>query len=174
MEIGVGGVGYWVKAGNRLIRSRKEGEEIRIQTYMTVSENDVSLFGFESWEEVELFRLLITVSGVGPKTAAGILGEVAAGEVIRAIGDADVGFFGKIKGVGKKTAQKIIIELKSKVGGLGELNLGQDLPLIEDDLFMSLKQLGFGRGEIERVIKRLPKEMDRLEERLGWCLRELG
>jgi Holliday junction DNA helicase RuvA len=174
VEVEVNGVGYWVKVGNRMAKGLKEGEEKKLQTFMTVSENDVSLFGFENWEEVELFRLLISVSGVGPKTGAMILGEATAAEVIKAIGDADVGFFSKIKGLGKKTAQKIIIELKSKIGGLGELDLSQNLPLMEDDLFMSLKQLGFGRSEIEKVMSRMPMDLATLEEKLSWCLRELG
>jgi len=174
VEIEVSGVGYLVKVGMRLVQNLHEGDERSIQTYMAVAENDISLYGFENGEEVELFKMLLTVSGVGPKTAAQIVGQTESIDIIKAIGDADVNFFQKIKGIGKKTAQRIIVDLKSKIGGLGELRLDSDLPLLEDDVVTSLKQLGFDRREIEKVMSKLPKEMDGLEERLSWCLREMG
>ncbi|OGL54286.1 Holliday junction DNA helicase RuvA, partial [Candidatus Shapirobacteria bacterium RBG_13_44_7] len=147
-----------------------EGDEVKVFTYMGVSENDISLYGFGSWEELDLFKLLITVSGVGPKTAAQILTGARAEEVVRAIGEAEVDFFKKIKGIGLKTAQRIIVDLKSRIGGLGELNLKEELPLLEDDVVLSLRQLGFEKKEIEKVIKLVPKELVTTEERLEWCL----
>jgi Holliday junction DNA helicase RuvA len=170
----VGGVGYNVWVGQRLGRKIVEGEEIKLYTHMAVSENDQALYGFETWDELQLFKLLITVSGVGPKTGAQILSETQGDAVIKAIGDADVAFFGKIKGIGKKTAQRIIVDLQSRVGGLGELNLRDDLPLLDDDLSQSLRQLGFGGREIEGVLKKLPKELSDLEGRLAWCLQNIG
>ena len=170
-EIEVGGVGYSVWVGRNFVKNHNEGEEVMVSTYMAVSENEINLFGFEKWEEVELFKMLISVSGVGPKTAAGILGEVESGEVVKAIGEADVDFFQKIKGIGKKTAQRIIIDLKSKIGGLGELDLtGDDKKTEPDEVFLSLKQLGFERKEIEKVIAKLPKEIIVIEEKIQWCL----
>lgn len=167
VEIEVNGVGYWVWFGKR---SLSEGQEIKIYTYMAVSENDMALYGFETWEELDLFKMLITVSGVGPKTAAQILGLSRADEVVKAIGEANVDFFKKIKGIGLKTAQRIIVDLKSKIGGLGELNLKEELPLLEDDVVLGLRQLGFEQKEIEKVIKLLPKELTMTEEKLEWCL----
>ena len=137
---------------------------------MAVSENDINLFGFDNWEEVDLFKMLISVSGVGPKTAAGIIGGTESLAIIKAIGNADVSFFEKIKGIGKKTAQRIIIDLKSKIGGLGELDLSRDEKQIDDDLVLSLKHLGFDRKEIDRVTGKLPKELETTEEKLAWCL----
>ena len=170
-EIEVGGVGYSVWVGRNFVKNHNEGEEVMVSTYMAVSENEINLFGFEKWEEVELFKMLISVSGVGPKTAAGILGEVESGEVVKAIGEADVDFFQKIKGIGKKTAQRIIIDLKSKIGGLGELDLTGDNKKAEpDEVFLSLKQLGFERKEIEKVMAKLPKEIVIIEEKIQWCL----
>ena len=174
IEIEVGGVGYLVRVGLRLAQNLHEGEERIIQTYMAVSENDISLYGFENSEEVELFKMLITVSGIGPKTAAQIVGQTESVSVIKAIGEADVNFFQKIKGIGKKSAQRIIVDLKSKIGGLGELKLDSDLPLLEDELAMSLKQLGFDRREIEKVTKKVPEDLEKIEDRLSWCLRNLG
>ena len=167
IELEVSGVGYWLWMGKK---SFGEDEEVRVYTHMAVSENDISLYGFETWEELDLFKLLITVSGVGPRTAAQILAVTGAEAVIKAIGEAEVEFFKKIKGIGLKTAQRIIVDLKSKIGGLGELNLKEELPLLEDDVVLSLRQLGFERREIEKVMVEIPKELATTEERLEWCL----
>lgn len=174
-EIDVGGVGYLV-FGSALSKSMgdKIGQEVKVYTYMSVSENDISLYGFESWDEVNLFKMLISVSGVGPKMASQILGETESLKVIKAIGDANVEFFEKLKGIGKKTAQRIIIDLKSKIGGLGELDLTKESSNIaEDDLTLSLKQLGFDRKEIEKVVIKLPTELETIEEKLSWCLEKI-
>ncbi|KKQ63624.1 MAG: Holliday junction ATP-dependent DNA helicase RuvA [Candidatus Shapirobacteria bacterium GW2011_GWF1_38_23] len=151
-----------------------EGQEVKIFTYMAVSENDMALYGFENFEDLDLFKMLITVSGVGPKSAAQILEQCKGVEIIKAIGDADTSFFEKIKGVGKKTAQRIIVDLKSKIGGLGELNLRDESPLLEDDVVLSLRQLGFERKEIENVINKMPIELEILEDKVSWCLQNLG
>lgn len=171
VEIEVGGVGYLVWVGRN---NYTQGQELKLSIHMSVSENEVALYGFENFEELDLFKMLITVSGVGPKSAAQILVQCKSIEIVKAIGDANTGFFEKIKGVGKKTAQRIIIDLKSKIGGLGELNLKDEYPLLEDDLVLSLRQLGFERREIESVTKKIPKEVVILEERISWCLQNLG
>jgi Holliday junction DNA helicase RuvA len=170
IEIDVGGVGYevWVGRGNF-----KEGDEIKVPVYMAVSENEMRLFGFENYEDLDLFKMLITVSGVGPRTAAGILAEKKSTEIVKAIGEADVDFFKKLKGIGLKTAQRIIVDLKSKIGGLGELNLKDNLPLLEDDVVLSLQQLGFEKKEIEAVVKKIPVELVETEERISWCLQNI-
>lgn len=172
IEIEVNGMGYEVRSK---VESGKwkVGDEITVFTRMVVSENDISLYGFSSIEDREIFDLLRTVSGVGPKTAMQIM-TVDGEEIIKAIGDAEVEFFQKIKGIGRKTAQRIIIDLKSKIGGLGELNLNEKYSLFEDDLCLSLRQLGFEKKEIEGVVKKMPKEVISLEEKLSWCLQNLG
>ena len=172
-ELEVNGVGYLLFVGKNFLKKHNVGEELTVATYMAVSENDINLFGFENWEEVDLFKMLISVSGVGPKTAAGILGETESLAIIKAVGNADVNFFEKIKGIGKKTAQRIIIDLKSKIGGLKELDLSKEENLVDDDLVMSLKQLGFDKKEIDKVTGKLPKELETTEEKLSWCLSNL-
>ncbi len=173
VEIEVGGVGYLVWCGVNFLKKRTVGEEMKIYTYQAVSENDISLFGFENGDEVDLFKMLISVSGLGPKTAAQIMGQVSSEEIVKAIADADVNFFEKMKGIGKKTAQRIIVDLKSKIGGLGELDLSKEEKMIDDELVMSLKQLGFDRKEIEKVTGKLPKDLETTEEKLSWCLGNL-
>ena len=164
VEIEVGGVGYLVFMGKK---NYQIDDEVIIYTYMAVSENEIALYGFENWEDVNLFKMLISVSGVGPKTGAQILAGTKSDLVIKAIGNADVDFFQKIKGIGKKTAQRIIIDLKSKIGGLGELDLAADEEVKEDELWMSLKQLGFDKKEIEKVVKKMPAEIILIEEKIS-------
>lgn len=141
---------------------------------MAVSDKDISLYGFKTDEEVALFRMMIGVSGVGPKTAGLILGSNGASEIVKAVSEADVAFFQKVKGVGKKAAQKIIIDLKSKVGGLKDLDLAASGGQEKDDLYLSLKNLGFSVVEIERVVIKIPVDLETVEDKLGWCLRNLG
>lgn len=173
-EMEVNGVGYLLFVGKSFLKKHNVGEELTVSTFMSVSENDINLFGFENWDEVDLFKMLISVSGVGPKTAAGILGETESLEITKAIASADVVFFEKIKGIGKKTAQRIIIDLKSKVGGLNDLDLSAEaLTDKDDDLVLSLKQLGFDRKEIDKIRGKLPKGLETTEEKLAWCLSNL-
>jgi len=172
-EINVNGVGYLLFVGKSFLKKHNVGEDLTVATYMAVSENEINLFGFENYDEVDLFKMLISVSGVGPKTAAQILGETESVEIIKAIGNADVDFFQKLKGIGKKTAQRIIIDLKSKIGGLGELDLTKEEKVADDELMMSLKQLGFDKKEIEKVTGKLPSGLETTEEKLAWCLSNL-
>jgi Holliday junction DNA helicase RuvA len=178
VELDVGGVGYLVFVGDGFIRRHQIGEEVKVHTFMAVSENEQALYGFETADELDIFKMLISVSGVGPKTGAQILGSTDSGEIIKAIGDADVDYFKKIKGIGLKTAQRIIVDLKSKIGGLGVIDLassgGGNGADEKDELYMSLKQLGFDKKEIETVAKKVPPEMVSIEDRLGWCLKNIG
>lgn len=169
MEVEVNGVGYEL-FGRFNLNKYSLGSEVKMFTYMAVSENEIRLFGFDNQENLDLFKMMITVSGVGPKTASQILGETDGLSIIKAIGEADVEFFKKLKGVGLKTAQRIIVDLKSKIGGLGELNLKEEV-VIDDDLKLSLQQLGFEKKEIEMMIKDLPKDLVEVEDKLAWCLK---
>jgi len=174
IEIEVNGVGYRVAVGERLLKEWAEGDEVRVRTYMAVSDKDISLYGFETDDEVVLFRMMIGVSGVGPKTAALILGGNRADGIVKAISEADVAFFQKVKGVGKKAAQKIIIDLKSKIGGLKDLDLTAEGETRRDELYLGLRQLGFSGVEIEKIVVKVPADLESVEDRLGWCLRNLG
>ncbi len=171
VEVMVRGVGYLVLTHKRVIEEA-EGE-VLLYTHMHVAEGVMDLYGFLEREEVEVFKLLIGVSGVGPKTAIGIFSDYHSEEILGAISKADVSFFEKVKGIGKKGAQRIIVDLKSKVGGLGELDFFEN-EIEEDEVYQGLKSLGFVKAEIEAVMKRMPEEMKEIEEKVGWCLGELG
>jgi holliday junction DNA helicase RuvA len=172
-EVLVGGVGYQVWTHKRVLEEVEVGEEIVLYTHLHLAEGVMDLYGFLEKEEVEVFKLLISVSGVGPKTAMGIFGDYGAEEIIGAVSKADVSFFEKVKGIGKKGAQRIIVDLKSKVGGLGELDFSED-KIEEDEVYLGLKSLGFLKAEIELVLGKIPKKMKSMEEKMAWCLGELG
>ncbi len=171
VEVVVGGVGYKVQVGENLMKLLKEGEEKKVIVYQVVSDSDLRLFGFENYEELAMFELLISVSGVGPKTAMQIVGTHKEAEIRAAVSNAKVSFFEEIKGIGKKTAQRIIVDLKGKIGGSKEIDLEGETEF-SSDLLESLRQLGFEKKELMPLLKTMP-EMESFEEQLRWCLKAL-
>lgn len=115
MVIENNGMGFLVKASSKTINHFNISEDIMIYTYMNVREDDISLFGFTTNEELSMFILLISVSGIGPKVAIGILEEHNPEQLIYAILKEDVSLLTKAKGIGNKTAQRVILELKDKI-----------------------------------------------------------
>jgi len=109
------GIGYKLTMPASSLYRLTEGMDVKIHTYMAVKEDDVSLYGFTSVDELQLFQKLITVSGVGPKNAIGILSSLPADELMLAIAAGDHKTIAASKGIGVKTAQKIVVELKDKI-----------------------------------------------------------
>lgn len=160
----VNGVGYEVycsgSAYSKLV-SNREGE---VFTYLQASENTgITLFGFDSIFEKEIFLKLITVSGVGAKSAIGILTKMNAGELSAAIASADIKKLTAVKGLGKKTAEKIVLELHGKISASEVISAGggeiaadsASAPSAEDeDAVSALMSLGFTRNESLNAVKR--------------------
>lgn len=154
-----GGIGFEVICSESAFSSlagKKEGE---VYTYLQVSENGTALYGFSSPEEKNMFLKLITVSGVGPKMGIAVLSGMNVGELAAAIATSDVKRLSSIKGLGKKTAERIILELREKVS----LNVsapaagGAPLPPVtggDEDAVVALMTLGFTRAESEKAIAR--------------------
>lgn len=117
--IDVNGVGYEVTVSNNTLASLPIGETARVLTYMAVREDGVFLFGFSSHEERDMFNKLITVSGIGPKVAISILSGMNLGDLMVAIVKQDLKMLSTIKGLGKKTAERLCVELKDKLDVLG-------------------------------------------------------
>ena len=117
LVVEAGGVGYFVNASNYTVaRLGRAGETVKVYTYLSVREDDMSLFGFYSEEERRMFLRLITVSGVGPKIAIGILSAADVSTLATSIISGDTKTLSKVKGIGKKTAERIVVELKENVG----------------------------------------------------------
>lgn len=126
LVLDVGGVGYLVAATPRATRDWDVADEITVETYLHVREDTLQLFGFADVEERELFELLMTVQGIGPKVALAIVSGSTPGELRRAVALADEARFMAIPGIGKKTAQRIVLELKDKLGNLDTISLAGD------------------------------------------------
>lgn len=162
-----GGVGYQVYLGSATLRKLSSGQQVSLWTHEYVREDRRDLFGFVSVEEYRLFLQLIGVSGVGPKTALAMLAIGDAAEIERRIERGDVAWLAGTPGVGKKTAQKIVLELRGK---LAEVDAGAD-----DEVISALVNLGYARERVlEAVAQGAPASDAPLEERLRGALRMLG
>ncbi len=139
------------------LSGRTEGE---VYTYLQVREDGVSLFGFSSSEEKEMFLKLISVSSVGPKMGIAALSQMSAGDIATAIATNDVKRLSAVKGMGKKTAERIILELREKVSAVAAQSVaGEAVPAVQisasdEDAVVALMTLGFTRGESVKAIAR--------------------
>lgn len=168
LVLDVNGVGYQVFVPSRISRSLKPGQSLSVHTHTHVREDALDLFGFQSAQDLFIFNLLITVSGVGPKTALSVLDHDAS-SIRHAIEKGDVDFFTSVPRLGRKNAQKIIIELRSKLTGLtGDLPQGNET----GELMDALISMGFDRKEIRTIINKIPLEGS-IEERLKLALKLL-
>lgn len=165
----VNNIGYKVYVAEKNIP--KLGETVSLYTYNHIREDCSDLYGFERFNELELFEKLITVNGVGPKAALNILSSYMYEEIIQGIINENVLFFQSISGIGKKVATKIILELKSKISGIeaGELLSGNTEETLE-----ALSVLGYKTNEIMKVIPHIPENLISSEDRVRWCLKNLS
>lgn len=155
----VASIGYHVNVpASTLAKLPKPGEKIRIFTYQVVREDDISLYGFLSKEERHLFSLLLSVSGVGPKVSLSILSSFPLDKLVTAITQANVDLLATVPGIGKKTAQKVVIELKEKVAKAYalkplDLTIGieGDAPVVSDAI-SALIALGYSPREARAAI----------------------
>lgn len=131
-----------------------KGKEVIIYTYQNVREDEISLFGFVSLEEYELFVKLISVKGLGPKTASNILSVASVDSIVEAIENGDVAFMNRMPGIGKKTASQIILDLKGKLVETGNKEADESLNEVSE----ALKALGYRNNEISSVLKKLDKD----------------
>ena len=167
----VGGIGFNVMMPNNGIMKINVGDEIGVYTYMHVRENEIGLYGFIDTVEKEVFNLLIGVSGVGPKSAMQMLGVADGKSIVSAIVSEDEKMLSSLPGIGKKTAARLILELKEKVekqfphllaGGQVQktVTAKEKESAIENDLNDALLALGYHSSEIKNMIE----ETDVLEE----------
>ena len=168
--IDVQGVGYLVKTVGSSQYAVDSSISLYIHTY--VKEDQLSLFGFESKKALKFFQLLISVSGVGPKSAMGILSHGSADQIQQAVVQADVSFFTKVSGIGKKNGQRIIVDLKSKLGSVAELDLSEPV-LGNDDVYDALVGMGFDPKKVEKTLQAYPEDMSE-DIRLKTAIKELS
>jgi Holliday junction DNA helicase RuvA len=159
----VGGVGYLLAATSSAIRlAIPDGEEVTLVTHLHVREDAMTLFGFANSAERALFELLLGVSGVGPKAALAIVSGYAPDQIRRAIATADHALFTSISGVGMKTAERVVIDLKDKVGALPSAPDTAPEPVIADDHTAAreaLVGLGMSVAEAEAALRGIDAEL---------------
>lgn len=151
LVLDVGGVGYRLHATPSALGKAEEGREVTLETYLHVREDALQLYGFADAGERELFELLLAVSGVGPKVALAIVSGYSPGELRRAIVREDAALFQTIPGIGKKTAQRVVLELKEKIAPLAaaaapHLGAGDGHMVARD----ALVELGYSAAEAEQ------------------------
>ena len=172
-----GGVGYKVSVSpdtlSRVdalrLRSGQNDTEVSFWIHTHVREDALDLYGFLTHPEQEFFEMLIGVSGIGPKSALAILGITSIETLRKAIGTGDTSYLTKISGIGKKTAEKIVIELRDKMGS--ELK-GESLQG-ELDSLEALKALGYSQNEAREALKKVPPDLD-TNKKIKEALKILG
>src|SRR3954468_16462920 len=164
-----GGVGYLVNPTDSARRKAQQGGEVVLETYLHVREDTLQLFGFSETAERELFELLLSVQGVGPKVALAIVSGSSPEELRRAIALEDTARFQAIPGIGKKTAQRVVLELKEKLGdGVVVTEQGAARPqLVAREALM---ELGYSLMEADQALAEIDPELP-AEERVRLALR---
>jgi len=171
----VQGVGYklytTVDVMNKL---GKTNEQATFWTYLAVRENALDLYGFSSLSELNFFELLITISGIGPKTALGILNAAPVGTLLTAVQTGETSHLTKISGIGKKVAEKIVLELKDKVEKFTHTEESKSAMKNDSDAMEALKSLGYSQNEARDVLKELPKTVTKTNDKIREALKILG
>lgn len=178
--IDVQGIGYKVYMSKTAIDKLEEEKEIKVYTYLKVREDDISLFGFNTLEELHMFELLISVGGIGAKSAIVILSNITPSKFALAVITSDVNTLKKLQGIGPKTAQRIILELKDKIKteeaiDNQENTIKQEEQIQEnmEELIQALQVLGYRRYEINNILPKIKEETleDRIKEALKYLAR---
>ncbi len=160
-------IGWQVYVPVHILHRAKREKEIELFVYTQMREDTLKLFGLPSIEDKKIFQQLMSVSGIGANLALAVISySVDCRKIIKAIQTADVEFFKAVKGVGKKSAQRIIVDLKGKVGSVKELEFERET---DKDLVEALEGLGFSNKEIKEAIKGIDEELT-LEEKIKKAL----
>lgn len=178
-----GGIGYRIFISDKTRQQLVSGEEAKLLTYMAVREDAILLYGFLGEEEYELFLLLISISKIGPKVAMGILSAMTPSAFVGAVKTQSVTKLTKLPGIGKKTAERLLVELKDKVGAFSVEPLSDDgraaAPSAEgnpaaDEAVKALMSLGYEMDEITPVLGRLSGSYDNVSKLVSAALREFA
>ncbi len=173
--IKVGGVGVQVYLpGSTLIQLGALGDKISLYTHLYVKEDNISLYGFTSTEEVALFKNLISISGIGPKVALALLSKLSAEQLATAIISGNVDLIQQVPGIGKKMANRLVVELRDKLEREWK---EAALPLApkDSDAIAALTSLGYSLREAAQVVSSIPNSSElSLEEKVKTALQELS
>lgn len=168
--VNAGGIGFYLSMPvSSLKRLGKPGSEVKLYTRLFIRDDGPVLYGFISREEVELFRFLLGVSGIGPRTALGILSAADVGQIAAAIVGGDVEWLSRMPGIGRKTAERLVLELRDKMGSF-QISDSAGSGRADGELVAALMSLGYSLVEARRALAALPRDMATIEDKLKWCL----
>lgn len=180
--VDVNGIGYKIFMSENSMKNIGEiGSEVKVYTYLKVREDDISIYGFATNEELRMFELLVSVSGIGAKSAITILSNIEPSSFALAVVSDDINRLKKLPGIGAKSAQRIVLELKDK---LKNTNI-QDIENTEinvvikqneniEEVISALQVLGYTRKEIENIIPNISDESDNIEDMIKKALSSLS
>lgn len=172
--VNVGGVGYKIfSTAETLKKIPEKSDSVKLWTHQYVREDTVALYGFLQYPELELFETLIGISGIGPKGALGVLAIAPVDTLKKAIASGDTSYLTRVSGIGRKTAEKIVLELKEKMAGRGVI---VDAPELKEeaDAIDALVSLGYSPREAREALAVVPKEVTSAEKRIKYALQKLG
>jgi len=173
--IDVGGVGYRVHVtGPTLSELGDIGQVVELHTHLHVRETDIALYGFQSLAEIDLFVMLISVSGIGPRTAMATLSAFSPETLRSALVQGDAPALTSIPGIGPKTAQRLIFDLRDKVGAAVDVWVALGASPEDADVIDALTSLGYSVVEAQSALRAVPKDLRELDERILAALRALG
>lgn len=172
----VANIGYQIFAGENFLNELKIGAEVEVYTHHQVREEASDLYGFKNIADLELFELLLTVSGVGPKSALGVISMASADDIKEAIIRGDANLLTKVSGIGKKTAERIVLELKTKVlrGSSNAIGANGSASLIGSDEIDALMSLGYSLSEARAAFNLVDPELTDSGERVKAALKKMA
>ena len=176
-----GGIGYRIFISDKTRQQLVSGEEAKLLTYMAVREDAILLYGFLGEEEYELFLLLISISKIGPKVAMGILSAMTPSAFVGAVKTQSVTKLTKLPGIGKKTAERLLVELKDKIGAFAVEDVPEEKAVsaveenpVTGEAVTALMSLGYEMDEITPVLGRLAGSYDNVSKLVSAALREFA
>ncbi len=172
LVVEVGGIGYLVYVTEFLVQSQRRGETVSLFTHLVVREDSLTLFGFQEQEEVSLFQELIKVNGVGPRLALETLSTHNPDVIKRAVLNKQEEIFAQVSGIGRKTAQKILLTLEDRISFTDAMVISPETAGINAEVQQALVTLGYSVLEAQAALQNLPEDapLD-LETRLKIALR---
>jgi len=169
--VDVSGVGYKVHISLETAKTLpKKGEQTELFTHLYVRENALELYGFATMAELEFFEMLIAISGIGPRSALGILSVAPLDTLKRAIASGDASYLTKVSGIGKKIAEKIVVELRDKLAGEAEVAAFPDM----SDALDALVSLGYSTREAREALHKISAEAASIDAKVKAALKILG
>ncbi len=166
----VSGVGYKVSATTETLQKSKLGTDLTLWTHLVVREDALDLYGFVDKTELDFFQLLISISGVGPKGALSILSLAPPETLRKAISSGNTSYLTQVSGIGRKIAEKIVLELRDKIGGIETENNSLEK---DTEVIMALEALGYSNREARESLRKIPDEISETGAKIKEALKQL-